>query len=401
MKGRHVLVANVFFAPNTYGGATVVAEQVARVLIRQSGVRISAVSLIARSDLAPYAMVRAEADGIASYLINVPPGRGYREAWDNPEITARIAALIDGLRPDLLHVHCIQEIGAGVIGAAKTRGVPVVLSVHDFWWLCERQFMLRPDHSYCGQNPIRIEDCRGCVADIDAARERFGWLCEQAAQADLITYPSRFARDLSEASGMVPGRGAVWENGVCTPGPEFPALQAARRAHDPRVSFGFLGGPSQIKGWPLIRLAFAGLKRSDYRLLLVEGSLDASWWKGVDLSPFNGEVAVHPRFAQNGMDDFYAKIDVLLFPSQWKETFGLAIREALARGIAVIQTDSGGTAEHGAAGDLIPIGAGPEMLRSQIEAALTNPARGREPVVVQEFAGQARAFRDMVRPLLK
>ena len=30
----HLLICNVFFAPNTYGGATVVAEQVARLVRR-------------------------------------------------------------------------------------------------------------------------------------------------------------------------------------------------------------------------------------------------------------------------------------------------------------------------------------------------------------------------------
>ena len=400
MKGRHILVVNVFFAPNTYGGATIVAEQVARALIRRTGARVSAVSLIARGDLAPYAMIRTDAGGIASYLINMPAGRSGRAAWDNPEVTARVAALIDGLEPDLLHVHCVQEIGAGVIGEAKARGLPVVLSVHDFWWLCARQFMLRPDHSYCGQNPVRIEACRGCVTDFPAARERFAFLQAQAAQADLVTYPSRFARELSEGSGLAPGRGVVWENGVRLPGPGFARAQAGRRARDGRVSFGFLGGPSQLKGWPLIRQAFAGLGRSDYRLVLVEGSLDGSWWKGADFSPFSGEVEVYPRFAQEEMDAFYAGIDVVLFPSQWKETFGLAIREAVARGIAVIQTDSGGTTEHPAVGDLIPIGAGPNMLRAQIAATLDNPVRGREAVKVQDFDGQARAFAGLAEPLV-
>ena len=30
MTDRHILICNVFFAPNTYGGATIVAEEVAR-----------------------------------------------------------------------------------------------------------------------------------------------------------------------------------------------------------------------------------------------------------------------------------------------------------------------------------------------------------------------------------
>ncbi|OED50701.1 hypothetical protein AB838_01130 [Rhodobacteraceae bacterium (ex Bugula neritina AB1)] len=391
---RHLLLVNVFFAPFSYGGATVVAEQVAQALVRQGGTRITAVSLISRTDLAPYTVIRTEQSGIPNYLINVPAGRGYAEIYDNPEVTAVVARLMDQLTPDLMHVHCIQDIGAGIFQAARDRALPTILSVHDFWWICDRQFMIRVDQSYCAQSPVRIENCRSCVEDFDAAKARFDRLGHLGTLADLVTYPSRFARDLSEASGFAPGKGVVWENGVRLPGAGFFEAQAARRKNDPRLSFGFVGGPSQIKGWPVIRRAFASLTREDFRGLAVEGSLDGSWWAGHDLSDLPGDWQIHPRFSQNEMDDFYAQIDVLLFMSQWKETFGLAIREALARGIRVIQTDSGGTTEHGTvpAEDLIPIGAGPDVLRRQLEATLATHPAPMAPHDVASFDDQARAF---------
>lgn len=390
---RHLLLVNVFFAPFSYGGATVVAEQVAQGLVRR-GWRVSAVSLISRAELAPYTVVHSQAAGIDNYLINVPAGRSYVQMYDNPEVAEVLGGLIDDLGPDLMQAHCIQEVGAGVLDAAKERGVPVILSVHDFWWICERQFMLRVTEDYCGQSPVRIEACRGCVGNFDAAKARFEYLSDQGAKADIVTYPSRFALDLSEASGFAPGRGVVWENGVHRPGPGFDAARAARRAADPRVVFGFVGGPSQLKGWPIIRDAFAGLGRDDFRVIVVDGSLDGSWWSGIDLSGLPGDWQVHPKFSQAGMDGFYAQIDVLLFMSQWKETFGLTIREALARGIGVIQTDSGGTVEHGAADParLIPIGAGPEVLRPQLLAALDAHPACAAPVAVKSFDDQAAEF---------
>lgn len=402
MSLPHILLVNVFFAPFSYGGATVVAEQVAKSLIRRGKARITAVSLISRADLAPYAVIKSEKDGIANYLINVPHGRGYREIYDNPAVTAELERLIDRLVPDLMHVHCIQEIGAGILQAAKGRGLPVVLSVHDFWWICDRQFMIRVDHRYCGQNPVRIDACRGCVEDFDAAKTRFDYLSAQGALADIVTYPSRFALELSEASGFAPGRGVVWENGVRQPGDGFGAMQAARRAADPRLVFGFVGGPSQLKGWPVIRQAMADLDRDDFRVVVVEGSLDGSWWAGHDLSDLPGDWQVHPRFSQDSMDEFYAGIDILLFMSQWKETFGLAIREALARGIGVIQTDSGGTTEHGAVPPerLIPIGAGAEVLRPQLDAALAAHPAPAQVHEVASFDDQADRFAKMIRPLL-
>lgn len=394
MSQRHILLVNVFFAPFTYGGATVVAEQVAQALLRQGDVRITAASLVSRSDLAPYSVVKTEKAGIVNYLINVPHGRGYEDLYDNPDVTRVMAGLMDQLSPDLMHAHCIQDIGAGILQAARDRGLPTILSVHDFWWICDRQFMIRVDQTYCGQNPVKIESCRGCAEDFDAAKARFSHLSHQGTMADVITYPSQFALNLSEASGFAPGKGVVWENGVVQPGEGFFAAQAARRAADPRLTFGFVGGPSQIKGWPVIRRAFEKLGRTDFRALVVEGSLDGSWWAGHDLSELPGDWQVHPRFSQSEMDLYYAQIDVLLFMSQWKETFGLAIREALARGIRVIQTDSGGTVEHGTvpAQDLIPIGAGPERLQPQLAAVLDSNRAATKPHKVTSFDDQAAAF---------
>jgi len=58
-----------------------------------------------------------------------------------------------------------------------------------------------------------------------------------------------------------------------------------------------------------------------------------------------GKLSIVPAYTQDGMDDFFAGIDVLLFPSQWKKSFGLTVRVALARDVWVIATEGGGPAE--------------------------------------------------------
>jgi len=398
---KHILVMNVFFAPQSYGGATVVAEAVARALRTRHGCRVSVISSMDRPDLVPYSVMRTEVEGIQNYAIVMPRGRSYSESYSNPNVTEIVSGLLDDLEPDLVHLHCMQDLGIGPIAMAKSRGVPVVLSVHDFWWLCEYQFMLRPNGQYCGQNPIRIENCRGCVDRMGRARTRFTLLQEAVAQVDLITYPSQFARDLSVGSGFPEDRSVVWENGVRKPDAAFFAMQAARRARDPRLVFGFLGGPSQIKGWPLIKAAFESLTRGDFAGFLVDASLDQTWWANTDITKMQGDWQVHPRFDQKDIDAFYARIDVLLFPSQWKETFGLTIREAVARGIRVIQTDSGGTAEWAGAdrGEMLQIGDGPERLRAKVMQVLDTAEAHPAPRPVADYSDQAKAFMELISSL--
>ncbi|MEL6806799.1 MAG: glycosyltransferase [Pseudomonadota bacterium] len=402
MNKRHILVANVFFAPFTYGGATIVAEELAKALVARGDYRITVVSLCTRAELETYTVVKSERDGIVNYIINVPQNRNYHEMYNNPHVTSLLGELMDGLRPDLVHAHCIQDIGTGILQAAHARAIPIVLSVHDFWWVCERQFMIRPDGTYCAQFPVRIDSCRGCAGDMGAARARFDHLAMMGALVNCVTYPSQFAHDLVSSSGFAPQRGVVLENGVRLPDPEFADAQKARRAHDPRLTFGFVGGPSQIKGWPTIRSAFQQLDHADFRVLLVDGSRDGSWWTPAHTKGLKGDWQIYPRFEQADMDAYYAQIDVLLFMSQWKETFGLTIREALARGIDVIQTDSGGTVEHtGAhAGEPIPIGACPSVLSKRLVSALAQHPKANTPTRVAGYADQARAFHRIVEDIL-
>lgn len=396
----HVMIINVFFAPQSYGGATLVAEQVAQHLRLDHGVQVSAVSAMSRPDLPPHAVLKTEVGGVVNRMINLPNDRPYSLRYANPEVSDRIARIVQQAQPDVVHVHCVQDIGADVLHTLQGLGVPTVLSLHDFWWLCERQFMVRVDGTYCAQDPVRIEQCRGCVDDFARAHARRSRLDALAPLANIITCPGEFARGLYVRSGFPSDRVVVWENGVRPPGPDFFQAQATRRAKDRRHVFGFVGGPSKIKGWPLLQDAFSQLRRNDFRGLLVDGSLDGTWYKGRDLSRMAGDWSVVPRYRQDEVDDFFSRIDTLLFLSQWKETFGLTIREALARGVRVIQTDSGGTMEHGAAENarVVPIGCSPEQLLFEVEGALNGP-RGGPPVRVRTYAEQASEFLNLVRPL--
>lgn len=399
-----LLVLNVHFSPATYGGATIVAEQVAFSLAARHGVQVFVISAISRPDRAAYAISRNEVRGIVHFMINLPPGRSPQEIETNPHVAECVAQIAEFVQPDIAHAHSVQELGVAALSVLQRSGVPVVLSVHDFWWLCERQFMMRPNDTYCGQDPIRVEECAGCVDNLSRTRARTALLGEVAAQCDRITYPSHFAKDLYLRSGLGQSdRALVWENGITPPDSDFAQKQARHRASGRPFTFGYLGGPSGMKGWPQLRQALSRIDRDDFALQLVNGSPWGNWWDGHDLSALRGSVTVIPRFDQQHIDDFFANIDCLLFLSQWKETFGLTIREAISRGITVIQTDSGGTTDHPLADEnhLIPIGNQVGKLMEELNRVLNAAPNHPAPVQVQTYDQQADALLHILRDVLK
>nr|WP_253948994.1 glycosyltransferase [Mangrovicoccus sp. HB161399] len=396
---RHVLVVNVHFDPDNYGGATIVAKEVARHLLA-AGIQVSAVATMQAEELPPYAVVRSHRDGIDTFRINMPPGPAPTLRYWDDQMTARVVQIASQVGADVAHLHCLQGLGAGLIPGLRGFGLPVVLSVHDFWWLCQRQFMVQPDGRYCGQDPVRLGQCVGCVSGRAQLNERNQKLFAAVRQADLVTFPSAFAHGLSLRSGLPARRSAILENGINHPGPGFFDDQAQRRAASSELTFGFVGGPSAVKGWPLVREAFKRLDRADFRGVVVDGSLDGSWWRPSMFQGMRGRWNIHPRFEQAaGLDQFYASIDVLLFLSQWRETFGLVVREAISRGVRVIQTEGGGATEHRAKSRRLPIGASPEELSEILGQELQNRDGHPDPVPCRSFADQAEELMVLLETL--
>ena len=125
------------------------------------------------------------------------------------------------------------------------------------------------------------------------------------------------------------------------------------------LRFGYVGGAEIVKGFPQLRAAFEGLARSNWELVLIDNTLNLGF-ASIDVRDWrhSGSVVAEPAYSQEGLDAFFESIDVLVFPSQWKESFGLTVREALARDVWVIATDCGGPGEaiaDGVNGNLLPM----------------------------------------------
>jgi glycosyltransferase involved in cell wall biosynthesis len=276
-------------------------------------------------------------------------------------------------RPDVVHLHAVQWLSASLATACRERGIPYVITLHDCWWVCPRQFMVRDDGKYCFQEKIDLRVCQNCMSGARHLEHRWVLLQSALEGAALLLSPSEAHRRLYIANGVPPGRIEVAPNGV-----RLPAVRTARGKRA-RLRFAYVGGNVEVKGFSIVRRAFEALTRDDWDLVLVDNTLnlgfssvDAAGWR------VRGRIEVVPAYTQDGMDGFFAGVDVLLFPSQWKESFGLTVREALARDVWVIATEGGGPGEaieDGVNGTLIPLDGRHEGLASAVDALLAAPGK--------------------------
>ncbi|MFV8819973.1 glycosyltransferase family 4 protein [Haliea sp. E17] len=405
---KRLLVVNLHFAPHRFGGGTVVAEACSRDLHRNHGWQVLVLTTIRDFNMPEYSLRRYRFDGMDVVAVVVHSEPDYLGDYSNPRFDAVVRDVLAAYRPTVCHAHALQGLGVGWFPALREYGCRLAVTLHDCWWLCDRQFMINSDGRYCNQQRIDRAQCQYCTASIGALRERDRQLRDALQYVDRLLYPSEFHRRLHVASGFPEATSQVNGNGICLPGEGFDALRRRSRAGGGKTVFGFTGGPGEIKGAALMLSAFeqAGLANYSLRVVDAAQNLGTSWRSSSD---WRRDVKVDfvSAYTMETMDTFFAGIDVLLFPSQWKESFGLTVREALARDVWVIATDCGAPVENivdGENGRLVPFDSGPrELAAALVEAAGRDWADYRNPYKGQlrSFASQSAELDEILRGLLE
>ena len=364
-----VLVVNIYYAPRSLGGATIVAEEMVRRLNARDDTEVFVFTTHERKGASQYSLSRYVDDGVTVIGIAVPLGHDSILSFDDPEMGRTFDDTLEAVRPDIVHFHSIQELGAGLPRACQSAGIPYVVTLHDAWWLCPRQFMVRGDNTYCNQTTIDLKVCQPCVPEIGHLQSRMHILMQCLDEAAMLLSPSASHAALYRANGIPTARIRVNRNGLRRPA-------CPRRDRTGPLCFAFVGGNNEIKGVKLIRRAFGALRRSDWVLRIVDASraVGFSSFKAADWR-LQGTVEIVPPYTQSELDAFYADVDVLLFPSQWKESFGLTVREALLRDVWVVVTESGAASEEvvdGVNGTVIPMRNDPRPLANAIDGLLAH-----------------------------
>ena len=367
MKKKKLLSLNVYYAPRSFGGATIVAEQVNQILRYKFDYEILVITTTENSNLVQYHVEKYEVNGIQVISINIPKHLNYIATYQNEEIANIVRRIILSFEPDIAHLHSIQLLGATFIRELKQENIPIFATLHDCWWICDRQFMINKHQKYCFQTKVNPSVCLHCVDDIESYEKRQSYLKGLLLQIDYYLFPSNFHRDLHIMNGFPREKCFTNKNGIKSPNSNYQKTKGKKGI----VRFGFVGGPGKIKGAPLIKEAFETIDNDNYELIVVDGAqnLGKSWNHAFRGWNIKGKMTVVPAYTQDTMDDFYKNIDVLLFPSQWKESFGLTVREALIRNIFIISTNGGGTTEDLVENEnaiIIPITNNPEPLRNAV-----------------------------------
>jgi len=263
----------------------------------------------------------------------------------NRAATDLFTALLDEVRPDLVHLHnAVRQLSPAILQPASRRGLPVVITQHDYALICPQGQLMKggtrpctpPNCSRGNPVPALAYRCiRGrFVPSAVAATEYAVHRLRQAYTGPdrWLLAPSHFAERTLLAAGFPSPRIRHLPNGV-EPGPNPTAV--------PRT-----GGHILFAG-RLVREKGLGVLLASARLLpdipiVVAGDgllKDSLRTEAPDSVRFVGEQT------QDELRQLRASAVAVVSPSVWFENAPVTVLEAMRDGRPAIVTDIGGQPE--------------------------------------------------------
>jgi len=366
-------------------------------------------------------------DGLPVRRLYFNPPLTLEATYRNSFVDKEFEHFLDVVNPDIVHFQHLVQLSASMIEVAKLRGIPTILTLHDFWFLCPQVQLLTNNNQVCS-GPDSKAKCANCekifytygklqssesscdrkvkflkyppeplktmkklvpsrlrtalkekflktgpattsiTPDMIAKRSRF--LRGLLDKVDVILAPSKSLREKFISYGIAKNRIFHLDFGI-----DHSLLANFRKQVSNKFRFGFVGGVSEHKGIRVLIRAFNKIKR-DNVILSIFGPYHLHY-----LDKLRKELNIDSRttfygpFNNRDISSVFSKIDVLVYPSIWYENRPIAILEALLAKIPVITSNLGGMAElvqDRVTGLLFEVG-NPDDLYQKMVSVIDNP----------------------------
>ncbi len=335
-----IAVVSAHYPPNFTSGGTLIPQRIADgFAARGEQVFVFAGALNpAEQDMWSWTEMTGSGVEVTWSVINSMIDWAGEDNYRNPRIDAAFAEFLTRVRPDVVHIHSLQGFGGGIASLAKASGAGVVLTMHDMWWWCARQFLAEKDMRPC--SPVVTCGVCPCEAGNDWLVNRNRLLAAHLDNVDLVLAPSTTMLGLLQANGVDPARLRLDENPASSAA-HGPVAIPLRRVEDSGggrpVRFVYAGGPHPLKGADVTMGAARLLAETDGWTLDVYGmELPAD-------AP--AQVTAKPPYPAHQVAAVLSGYDALLMTSVATESYSLITREALDVGTPVISGDNPGPAE--------------------------------------------------------
>jgi len=265
-----------------------------------------------------------------------------RAIAEQRDATRNFEGVLAAFRPDVVHLMHPYGFSPGCIEAVLRSRVPLVVSLHDFFFACPLAHLVKKDGRLCAGPNRGLECATTCFEDdprgVNRWTLRASYFRAVMSAATEVIAPTEYVARYFAEQGIADRPIRVIANGVDLRH-EPAAARSFRKSG--RLRLAYIGVVVPSKGVHLILDALASTdRRTGPESLLVAGvepdrdyanrlRSTAGQLEGVDVS----FVASYER---TDLERLLANVDIVIVPSRAPETASLTVREAQALGIPVV-----------------------------------------------------------------
>jgi len=309
-----------------------------------------------------YEIIEGTYNSVNVYKINSTLERYFslNDIYNNVYIEDKFCKILDKIKPDIVHIHHLLSLSTGIVSQIKKRGIPVVFTLHDYWLICPKGQLLKPNLTLCEQ-PF-YSNCFYCLEkslnpnNIIKKLRNFRFknnflgrsrnLLEKIFKdIDLFIAPSNFIRNKFIKFGMPEEKIIYSDNGM-----DLSLFKDIAKSKADIIRFGFIGTIIPSKGLHVLLKAFNRIKNARVVLRIYGKSLMTNWifnyyHRILRAAGRNKSIKFMGTFDNKDVGRIFKEIDVLIFASLWQENSPLVLHEAILTNTPVIASDIGGVNE--------------------------------------------------------
>jgi len=286
-----------------------------------------------------------------------------RDEYADPVQGDLLESIFQDKRPDLVHIAHTMKLGAAAMQRCEKLGIPMIATLCDFWFICPRHTLLRPDGQCC-KGPARALDCLHCMQAthresnfriyrkksaalgrswfrirhwLDLA-QRPAYLRHRLLACRQIIALSAFAKRMYVTNGIPQSRITVLPHGLeelpTHPGPSSPPDY---------LHIVFIGSLVPHKGVHVLLAALQKIPKARLRCSIY-GAVHADdhyHQQLMDLASQDSRIKLAGTFPPEDLWQVLDSASLLVLPSLWYENEPLVVKAALHRGIPVLASELG------------------------------------------------------------
>lgn len=268
----------------------------------------------------------------------------------NPSIEKIFQKALDYFKIEFVHFHHLKGLPLSLLEIANKSETKVIFSIHDYFFYCPCPQLLTPEWKFCKfKKPEK--NCEICLSqnvfikkpfkNLTFLKNRREFFSRNLKKCEKIITPSQFVSKKLQHNLAIPDTQIKnIYHGICN---KINNIHEAKKINDEKqLNIAFLGSFTKIKGASLFEKLVQTLKKEKRIQFKIIGEIG----EPLIFEKIKKRV-IHKKYTRKNLSTILKeeKIDLILLPSIWEETFCYTLSEALMHKIPVITTALGAQEE--------------------------------------------------------